>query len=309
MMAGTREFTVVMADPGYSGQVPRGPQMSVLSLNAAESLDVRKPGANYFVFTSATELEPVARFIHKANSIHHLRALFVRADVDCAWFLPMLERANIRTLRNTLVHTTPVVPQRVLRAWQVGAQDQLIADATVADGRLFLRNCALESFEVAFEDVPALARLPRGERTRFSIDPDGSYLHWDSGDTHDGLDMVRFVVNPEFRDAVQLRRLSFDRRLGEAVKALRLAHDLRQTDIVGLSARQVSRIEAGGGPPRVETLRRLAHSHGMDTNSYLDELAELLVALRSEHGRANKDIVGPTAHAPSKRKRSATAQV
>lgn len=275
-MATTREMAVLMADPGFKGRIPGGRHVSVLSPSTAKSFDLRKPGTDFFVITTATELEPVARYIHEANSIHRLRALFVRTDIDCAWFLPMLERANVRTLRNMLVHSSCSVPERVLRAWQLGAQDQLIADAAVVDDRLFVRDCALERFEIGFRDVPALAKLPEVERARFVVDPDGSYLHWDHNDTHIGLDTIRYALDPGFRSKVDLRRLSFDDRFGGAVRTLRLSRGLRQSDIRGLSAKQVSRIEAGQGFPRLETVRKLAEAHGMDATSFLDEIAAAL---------------------------------
>ena len=275
-MSAVHELTVVMGDPGFKGPVPHGPKTSVLSLDAITSIDVKRSNSYYFVFTSASELELVAQLVHAANSVHRLRALFVRADVACTWFLPMFERANLRTLRNTLLHTDPAVPQRVITAWQMGAQDQLIADATVFEDRLFVRNCALDSFEVSFRDVPALTRIPVNERADFVIDEDGSYLYWEASDTHVGLEMIRFAVDPAFRDASLLRKLAFDRRFGRAVKAIRTGSGLRQNDIPGLSPRQVSRIEVGSAMPRSETLRKLAAAHSMAVSDYLDRIAEQL---------------------------------
>jgi len=265
-----------MADRGYGGRVPHGPRTSVLSLSATQSLDVRRSADRYFVFTSASELEPVAELVHRVNSIHRLAALFVRADVDCTWFLPMFEKANLRTLRNTLVHTNPAVPQRVVRAWQVGAQDKLIADATVSGSRLFVRSCALDSFEIEFGDMPALAGLPEAERANFTIDEDGSFLHWDWNDTHVGLEMIRSVGDPEFRHAVRMRELTLNRRFGSAVRDVREKCGLRQADVGGLSARQVSRIESGAGAPRYETIQKIAAAHSLTVQEYLDAIAESL---------------------------------
>jgi hypothetical protein len=245
-------------------------------LDAVTPGDVSRSKSNYFVFTSTSELELVAQLVHAANSAHKLRALFVRADVDCAWFLPMFERANLRTLRNTLLHTNPAVPQRVINAWQMGAQDELIADATVFDDRLFVRNCALDSFEVDFPDVPALARVPVHERADFTIDVDGSYLYWTGSDTHVGLEMIRFAIDPAFREASLLRKLAFDRRFGRAVKAIRIEFGLRQSDIPGLSSRQVSRIETGAVVPRSETLRKMAAAHSLSVSDYLASIAKVL---------------------------------
>ncbi|MGV8083750.1 MAG: helix-turn-helix domain-containing protein [Coriobacteriia bacterium] len=276
MRAGTHSLAIVMADRGFGGRVPRGPHTAVFSLNAARSLDVRSSADRYFVFASASELVPVAELVRKVSSIHRLGALFVRADVDCTWFLPMFEKANLRTLRNTIVHTDPAVPQRVVNAWQVGAQDKLIADATVSDGRLFVRSCALDSFDIGFGDLPALARLPEEERINFTIDEDGSFLHWDWNDIHVGLEMIRSAGDPDFRDASRLQRLTLNRRFGIAVRDVREKRGLRQADIAGLSARQVSRIESGAGAPRYETIQKIARAHSLTVQQYLDAIAASL---------------------------------
>jgi hypothetical protein len=247
----------------------------VLTPETTSRAEIRK-ARDVFVLASATKLAIVSPFIREANAAHHLRALLLRADVDCAWILPMLERANLRSPRNTLVHSSPDVPRRVLRAWQHRAQHQLIADATVVGDRLFVRSCSLEPFEIRFCDLPALARLSEEERAHFSIDEDGSYLHWTGGDLHVGLDMIRYGVDEDFRIKTNLRRLAAEARFGGAVKTLRTAEGLRQSDIPGLSAKQVSRIEAGQGTPRVKTIQKLAHAIGASPQAYLDRVAEEL---------------------------------
>ena len=57
-----------------------------------------------------------------------------------------------------------------------------------------------------------------------------------------------------------------------AIAKLRLSMGLKQSQIEGLSERQVRRIEKGGGTT-YEALRRLASAHRMDLESYLRELA------------------------------------
>jgi transcriptional regulator with XRE-family HTH domain len=51
---------------------------------------------------------------------------------------------------------------------------------------------------------------------------------------------------------------------GAAIAKLRTAKGLKQSEITGLSERQVRRIEKGEGTT-YESLRRLAAAHGMDT--------------------------------------------
>jgi hypothetical protein len=275
-MASVRRLTVLMADPEYRGKVPKGPSFSLLSPSSARISDVRKPGMNLFVISAASGLGPVAELVHEANSTHKLRALFVRADVDCAWFLPMLEKAKLRTLRNMIVHSSPGVPERVLHAWEVGAQQGLIADATVAHDRLMVRSCSLDQYQVAFSEIPSLARLAVTSRSQFTIDLDGSFLQWEDGDIHVGLDTIRYAIDPEFKSQTDLRRLSSQARFGRAIAELRSGAGLRQTDIPGVSAKEVSRIESGAVSPRLQTIRRLASAHKTDSASYLNALAGIL---------------------------------
>ncbi|MCY7333484.1 MAG: helix-turn-helix domain-containing protein [Pseudanabaena sp. CAN_BIN31] len=50
---------------------------------------------------------------------------------------------------------------------------------------------------------------------------------------------------------------------GKAIATLRKKYKLRQSDIIGLSERQVSRIEKGEGSTKADTLRLFAKAHGM----------------------------------------------
>ena len=59
---------------------------------------------------------------------------------------------------------------------------------------------------------------------------------------------------------------------GLAIAKLRLRMGMKQSQIEGLSERQVRRIEKGEGTT-YEALRRLASAHRMDLESYLRELA------------------------------------
>lgn len=271
-----KHVTVVVADPEFAGELPRDSRFSVLTPPTAKPSAVLRSGMSLFVIATATELGPVAELVHKANSVHQLRALFVRADVEVAWFLPMLEKAKLRTLRNMIVHTSPGLPERVLRAWASGGQDYLIADAAVVDDRLLLRSCALEHYDIGFSELPALARLPPTRRAEFSLDSDGSFLHWEEGDIHVGLEALRYAVDADFRLQTDLRKLSFDRRFGEAIASLRMDHGLRRSDMSGVSAREVARIESGVVFPRLETVGRLASALGMDLTAYLRAVAEVL---------------------------------
>ena len=227
---------------------------------------------NVFVLVPATGLPDVSEFVSVANRRHQLRALLVRDDVQPSSIPQMFERAGLRMMRNTVVHSDPSLPRRVLSAWTHNAQDQLIAKASVSKDCLFVLSCALQPYEIAFDAMAALKRIPVAERANFSVDEDGSYIHWPHPDIHIDLDAIRVAIDPEERAKAQAAKALHDGRYGAAIAKLRLEKNLKQTDIEGLSERQVRRIEKGEGTT-YEALRRLAAAHQMDLEEYLREVA------------------------------------
>jgi hypothetical protein len=239
-----------------------------------------------FVLCSATTLAAVAPLARAANRQHRLRALFVRRDIEPGLIGPLLDEAAVRFSRNVVLHEGPELPERVLRAWEMGAQHRLIAEADVANGTLIVLTCALERLEIPLARVRPLARLPKVQRGEFELASDGSYLHWPEADVHLDLDALRAVVDPAWRACMARERATHDSQFGRAVSVLRQERGLKQVDIPGVSARQVRRIE-GGSLPRAETLRRLARAHGLELGAYLDRVAAIAEGLpRSSDGPA-----------------------
>lgn len=273
-------MTVLARDPGCHGLLR--PKSAWRVLRDADPAGAA--GASHvFVLAVASELPQVAEFVRAANKRHHLRALLVHADVDPRWAVQMLDRANLRTLRNTLVHVGSDIPRRVLNAWRLGAQHDLIADVQVAGHTLMVQTCAMDRLEVPFRSLRALAAIPTPDRATVIVADDGSYLHWPAADIHLDLEVLRLAIDPDAQERAKLDRLRHDRRFGEAVAAVRQRHGLRQTDIAGVSARQVRRIEAGAFP-RSATLAQLAAAHGLELEPYLSAVADAL----TDGGRAGR---------------------
>lgn len=262
------KMTVVATDATSLGTAQSA---GVKSVKGCTALGMKK-AHNVFVLSSATGLPRVTEVVREANRVHKLRALFVRQDVNLPSLARMLDRAQVRTLRNLIVHSGTDVPHRVMFAWSVGAQDRLIADANVIDGSLFALSCANESFEVSFDAIKGLAKIPAGERGDFEIAKDGSYIHWPKFDMHLDLDEIRCATDPQRRAVVAAQSIEYDTNFGKVVAALRKDLGLRQSDIKGLSERQVGRIEKGSRP-RLDSLMKLAKAHGMKTNEYLEAIA------------------------------------
>ncbi len=262
------KMTVLANDKECFGAIPQDRSVKVLSRPTTLSA---KSG-NIFVLTTASKLPEVTDFVRIANEYHRLRALFIHTDIDAKFLPQMLGRANLRVLRNTLMHAGPELPHRVMQAWKHGMQDKLIATAEVSENLLLLITCALEILEMSFDKVAALKGIPTSDRRNFEIASEGSYIHWPNQDIHLDVDSVRYATDKEWRNVQELRRLNADKRFGAAIAKLRRAKGIKQSDIEGLSERQLRRIESGGRTS-VKALQCLAKSQGLSLNNYLNEIA------------------------------------
>ncbi len=236
---------------------------------------------NLFVLASALALPEVSDIIHRANRLKHLRGLLIDQEHDSNWAPTMLDRAGLRTLLNTLVHSDAKVFQRILNAWRLGAEDELIADATVQDGLLLVRTCALDTLEISVDDLRPLRGESGDELANFEVADDGSHLHWPAPGVHLDLQAIRAAIDPELREELRAERLKSDELMGQAIRTLRNEAGLTQKDIPNLSARQVRRIEKGETSPRTKSLRAFADAHGLEMNDYLNRVAEEMRRLRS----------------------------
>lgn len=181
-------------------------------------------------------------------------------------------------------------PRALARAISIvedhGAQEDWIADARVANDRLFVTSCTLKEYDVPVDEIPSLSGLPKSELTNFEIDEDGSYIHWPGPDIHLDLETIRAVIDPSVRQRALIEKLRHERRYGQAIAAFRAAKGLKQSEIDGLSERQVRRIEKEGSTSYM-ALDKLARAHGMDLSEYLNELARIVSARKSGKGQSN----------------------
>lgn len=271
-----RGIAVVVQDPEVARQLPR---VAGLRRFTHPSGDLLERYHDIFVAVSLLGLPPLADFIREANNRHYLRGLFVR-DAHHSQLLPqLLAKANLRTLRNLIVHSDTRLPARVLNAYCRGAEDELIADARLVQDHLFVLSCTGETFELSVGKVPVLKDLAPEALSRFELADDGSYLHWPSEDLHLDLDVIRSLLDPQLRQQKAIERLQNDKLFGQAIAVLRRDYPLRQADIEGLSARQVRRIESGHRP-RMASLQRLAAAHALSVSAYLDQIAETITILK-----------------------------
>jgi transcriptional regulator with XRE-family HTH domain len=174
----------------------------------------------------------------------------------------------------------PGAVRRMALARKAGAEEELIASASIEHDKLVVWSCEPKRYEVPVSDIPALAKLGETALSTFELSASGSRIHWPNGDIDINLDTIREYADPRLRKQHELERRKEAARYGDAVRRLREDNGLKQSDIHGLSERQVRRLESGDTIPHTATLKKLATAHEMPVADYLKELAK--------RGRATK---------------------
>jgi len=265
------DITVFSRDPGSASWLRAGGTVHVAR---RAQPDLADKGSAFLVLATASGLSAVSDFVSQANRLHRLRGLLVHMDMDANWLTQMLDRADLRTLRNCLVHSGSDVPQRVVEAWRCGAQNELIADITVTEKAVFALTCAFERLEVPIDSLVPLKKLSPEQRRDFQVAADGNYVYWPSADVHLDVDALRVAVNPDHRHKADLERIKRLADFGSRVRLVRKKHGLGRAALAGVPERSLRRIETGEVLPRAETLAKLAKSHGLTVVEYLNEVAE-----------------------------------
>ena len=268
-----RNITVLLADKTARSAIPR--THNIRSFLHANNHDL-KEAKNIFVVATGLLLPEVANFVKRANNSKRLRALLVRQDTYQLWITQLMDMADLRSLRNLLVHSNNDVVKRVLTAWNYGAQNKLIADAAVFGDNLVVRDCALNRYVIPFTAIADLATIRLEDRTHFAISEEGSGISWSKYDIDINLDSIKSALNPEPYIA---EAREHDRLIGAAIARLRQKHGLRQTDIAGLDERHLRKIESGCHRATTRSLQALADAHGLTLNAYLNKLSRYTTKL------------------------------
>ena len=227
------------------------------------------------VSVSLSDLPGVSEFVREANDRHYLHNLLVY-DAESSNLLPQyMSRSNIRTYRNLIVHSDIDVPSRILNARSIGAEDHLIADARLADNELVVIACSGATYTLPISSIAHLGGRNDEEIRNFTVESDGSYINWPAADVDIDLQTVRELIDPAESQKAAHESLIRDQRFGSAIARCRKAHSLRQSDIPGLSPRQIRRIETQG-TRKLATLTKLAAAHSLDLATYLNTLAETM---------------------------------
>jgi Helix-turn-helix len=201
----------------------------------------------------------------------YLRCIFVYLREPPVFILQVYEKGKKQPTR-AIALSSKKDARRIINAWKMDSSEQLIAFAKVSGNCLDVIDCALGAWTIPFDGLPALASILVDDRANFELDVDGSYLYWFNADVHLDMESLKVCVDPKLKEALDSEKLQWDQQFGKAVAKVRKKFKLRQSDIPGVSARHVQRIEKGSRP-KTETLEKLAEAHNLNLNSYLIEIS------------------------------------
>jgi hypothetical protein len=156
-----------------------------------------------------------------------------------------------------------------------GNRDRII-DAYIVGDRLHVRGPRHRMLHVPLDSISALKGQPEAAVRNFVIDPDGSFLYWPDLDAHLGWNQFLYAVDPAEVRKAQQRSAGFNERYGLAIRKVREAAGIKQSNVDGLTERQLRRIERGECRATTAALAALAKAHGLHTNAYMELLAKAM---------------------------------
>jgi len=185
-----------------------------------------------------------------------------------------LTRLSHQARSEPYIAPNPDAVRRLVLARRSGAEKELVASASVEDGKLIVWSCEPHRFEVPITQIPVLAGMSPDVLEKVAVSASGSRIRWPDADVDLNLDTIREYADPDIRRKHETRARREAARYANAIRQFREERGLKQADIEGLTERQVRRLEEGRTVPQIETLRRLAGAHGLDIDEYLRELAK-----------------------------------
>lgn len=243
------------AEARVEGAAP-GPGRGVLlsRVDDAEDVDLGRshPELEHLLIAEPdTHPDQIARWVQEARRGPRRRPRVLSVEsLDSPQMSQLLERISLAESRGGLIHA------------------YLAGDALVVLGPKF------RELAVPLAAIPELRDRPRDVQRNFTVDPDGSFLHWPDLDLHLGWDQFLQIVEPGELARARGRSRGFNERYGVAIRRLREGAGIAQARVEGLTERQLRRIERGECRATARALAALAGAHGLAPEAYLKRLAE-----------------------------------
>ena len=159
-----------------------------------------------------------------------------------------------------------------------------IVDAWVEGEDLVLLSPSFERMIVPSKMLGRYLGDDLSKLSNFEIDEDGRFLWWSHSDTHLGWKQLHQLIDPTVALEDAKKSHQFMANYGSAIRTLRESSGLKQSDIVGLTPRQLRRIEHGEQVVTKKALEALSLALGIPIDTYLRKLAKLATVNASNAG-------------------------
>ncbi len=150
-----------------------------------------------------------------------------------------------------------------------------VVDAWLEGEELVLLSPSFNRMVVPFEKLTRFLGSDLSKFAEFEIDEDGSFVYWPHADVHLGWKQLQQIIDPTAAIEDVKKSKDFRERYGNAIRSLRESSGLRQSDVKGLTSRQLRRIEHGEQIVSRKALEALAESHQVPVEEYMKKLAAI----------------------------------
>jgi hypothetical protein len=245
---------------------------------------VKKGHENFLLVISCLSdlpTKPLSKPSHIGNIIR--RHLVFTNDLPTEALPSRLARLDIRdpsrlhiadlNIKNVDAKTIEGIIRRAISGL-ASSDDDRIVDAWWESDDFVILSPSFERLYVPLAKLATFIGKDRASIQKYEVDPDGSFVYWPHSDVHLGWMQFLHLVNPSAAVHSLKMQEEFNREYGVAIKNLRVEQGLRQSDIPGLTPRQLGRIEKGQCHATRNALTKLANAHHMELNEYLGQLAD-----------------------------------
>lgn len=168
--------------------------------------------------------------------------------------------------------------QRLIGSLTESADNQPIVDAWIEENELVLLSASFDRMAVPHSKLVRFLGDERADFERFEIDEVGCFIYWAHADVHLGWKQLEQLIDPTKAIKDQEKTNRFKTKYGQAIRTLRELAGLKQSEIHGLTDRQLRRIEHGELMASTKALKSLASAHRMEIAEYMSRLAALVSA-------------------------------
>ncbi len=223
------------------------------------------------------------------NSLKNLKRkdtffLIFQGDLPARAIADRMAHLDVRTERRIHLIESDVEDERayverLLLGLDCTSDENHILDAWWEEETFVVVSPGTKGFSklrVPLDTLRPLKGCTNVELQNFEIDVDGLFVYWPDLDVHLGWEQFALAIDSEALLKARQHSHEFNKAYGLGIRQLRESRDLHQGDIKGLTARQVGRIERGQCRATHAALTKLAKTHKLPLNDYLDELSKQL---------------------------------